>query len=63
MDQLISNDYVLADELEDPEFRERWERTALARSPATQREPPIDRSDDEPSAVTGRPAGRTDENW
>lgn len=31
MDQLISNDDVLAQELEDPEFREQWERTALAR--------------------------------
>jgi transcriptional regulator with XRE-family HTH domain len=31
MDQLISSDDVLAQELEDPEFREQWERTALAR--------------------------------
>lgn len=31
MDQLISNDEVLARDLEDPEFREEWERTALAR--------------------------------
>lgn len=31
MDQLISNKDVLAQELEDPEFREQWERTALAR--------------------------------
>lgn len=31
MDQLISSNDVLAQELEDPEFREQWERTALAR--------------------------------
>ncbi len=31
MDQVISNDEVLAQELEDPDFREEWERTALAR--------------------------------
>lgn len=31
MDLLISNDEVLARDLEDPEFREEWERTALAR--------------------------------
>lgn len=31
MNRLIPNDDVLAQELEDPEFREQWERTALAR--------------------------------
>lgn len=31
VDLLISDDEVLARELEDPEFREEWERTALAR--------------------------------
>ena len=31
MDELISNEDVLTHELEDPEFREQWERTALAR--------------------------------
>lgn len=31
MDRLISNKDVLAQELEDPEFREHWERSALAR--------------------------------
>ena len=30
-DQLIGNDAVLAEELRDPDFRERWERTAVAR--------------------------------
>lgn len=30
----IPNDQVLAEELEDPEFRSRWERTALAREVA-----------------------------
>ncbi len=31
MDLLISDDEVLTQDLEDPEFREEWERTALAR--------------------------------
>jgi ribosome-binding protein aMBF1 (putative translation factor) len=31
MDQLIANDEVLARELQEPAFRERWKRTAPAR--------------------------------
>lgn len=31
LDQLISNEDSLAEDLRDPEFRERWEKTALAR--------------------------------
>lgn len=31
MGHLISSDDVLADELQDPDFRKQWERTALAR--------------------------------
>ena len=31
MDQLIPNEKVLEEDLKDPEFREEWERTALAR--------------------------------
>ncbi len=31
MDQLIPNEKVLEQDLKDPEFREEWERTALAR--------------------------------
>jgi len=30
-DQLVSHEDVLADDLRDPEFRNEWERTALAR--------------------------------
>ena len=36
MDRLISSDDVLAKELQDPEFRERWERTATARKIAVE---------------------------
>ena len=32
VDQLKTNDEVLAEQLEDPEFRAEWERTALARA-------------------------------
>ncbi len=31
VDRLISNEEVLAEDLRDPEFREEWERTAVAR--------------------------------
>lgn len=31
IDQLIPNEKVLEEDLKDPEFREEWERTALAR--------------------------------
>ncbi len=31
VDQLIPNEKVLEEDLKDPEFREEWERTALAR--------------------------------
>jgi ribosome-binding protein aMBF1 (putative translation factor) len=31
LDQLITNDESLAQDLQDPEFRERWEKTAPAR--------------------------------
>jgi hypothetical protein len=34
MTGLISNNEVLEDQLKDPEFREIWERTALARAVA-----------------------------
>ena len=30
-DLLVSNDDVLSDDLQDPEFREQWEKTAIAR--------------------------------